>query len=292
MSLSVCILAHNEARLLPACVGSLRAAGLGGEDRVHILANGCTDQTVLIARTLLAADHRIRLHELVVADKANAWNDYVHRLADPAIQTHVFLDGDVRASENALTALSEALITAPEAYAAAALPIAGRSRRRWARRLLVHNYLSGNLYALSGSAIAAFRKQSLRLPFGAKGEDGVITYLLLTDLKGGADDSHHRRIVMSEGATFEFDSLTVSLRDLRLYQRRLMRYSERHFQKQLLYGLLKREGAGAMPDSIVEIYQAGAVAQLQPRLDPLNYWFDRATLQRLRGGASGALKQA
>ncbi|MEO1137142.1 MAG: glycosyltransferase, partial [Pseudomonadota bacterium] len=197
MSVSVCIFAHNEERLLPACIGSLRAAGLSGADQIHILANGCTDQTALIARTLSAADHRIQLHELAVADKANAWNDYVHRLSNPAVRTHVFLDGDVRASENALKALDATLNAAPEAYAAAALPIAGRSRRRWARRLLVHNYLSGNLYALSGCAITAFRKKNLRLPFGAKGEDGLITYLLLTDLKGGADDSHDYRIVMA-----------------------------------------------------------------------------------------------
>lgn len=292
MALSVCIFAHNEERLLPACVGSLHGAGLSSDDRIHILANGCTDATTMIAKTLAAADTRIQLNELAVADKANAWNDYVHRLADPALAVHVFLDGDVRASQGALRALKTALDASPEAYAAAALPAAGRSRRHWARRLLIHNYLSGNLYALSGAAIAAFREKALRLPFGAKGEDGIITYLLLTNMIGGGDDSHLKHIVVAEDATFEFESLTANLRDLKIYRRRLKRYSERHFQKQLLYRLLKSRGAGAMPDSIAEIYTADAVAQLRPRLDLLHYWFDRATLKRLRDSAPDALHRA
>ncbi|WP_375203117.1 hypothetical protein [Hyphococcus sp.] len=282
MSVSVCIFARNEERLLPRSVGALDAAGLGVNDTAHILVNGCTDDTAGTARSLATADRRITAHELPIGDKANAWNDYVHRHADPAIPVHVFTDGDVTASEGAITALGAALEASPDAYGAAALPAAGRSRRDWATLLLANNYLSGNLYALSGAAIAAFRRQSLRLPFGAKGEDGLITYLLLTDLKGGPDDSHTQRIVIAEDATFEFDSLQANWRDLSLYRRRLRRYSERHFQKQVLYRLLKKDGVTAMPETIYEIYTQEALATLRPRLDPVNYWFDAATLKRLR----------
>lgn len=282
MSVSVCIFARNEERLLPSCIGSLARAGLGADDKAHILVNGCTDNTRMIASTLGAADDRIETHELPVGDKANAWNEYVHRLADPSVKTHVFIDADVQASEGAISALSDALDHAPDAYAAAALPAAGRSRRNWAMALLVNNYLSGNLYALSGAAITAFRNKNLRLPFGAKGEDGLITYLLLTDFKGGEDDSHRDHIVIAEDATFEFDSLAINLRDIKLYGRRLRRYSERHFQKQILYRLLKTHGVKAMPDSISEIYTPGNLAQLRPRLDPVNVWFDLATLRSLR----------
>jgi glycosyltransferase involved in cell wall biosynthesis len=284
-TLAVCIFARNEERLLPQCVGALGVAGLGAGDKVHILVNGCTDGTAAVARALAAADCRIRVHELPVGDKANAWNEYVHRFADADAAAHVFIDGDVRPSAGAVAALAEALAAAPERYAAAALPAAGRSRRGWAKRLLTRPYLSGNLYALSARAVAAFRHAELRLPFGAKGEDGLIAYLLLTDLKGGKDDNHAERIVTAEAATFEFESLSASLRDFNIYRRRLRRYSERHFQKKILYRLLKENGGGAMPDSIYEIYTREALAALRPRFDPLNFWFDVATLRRLRAKA-------
>lgn len=288
MAVSVCIFARNEQRTLAQCVGALDGAGLNGGDIVHILVNGCTDQTATTARMLAAADTRICVHELPVGDKSNAWNEYVHRLADPKIGVHVFIDGDVRASKDAISALVDALAASPTSLAAAALPAAGRSQRGWARLLLTQNYLSGNLYALSREAVAAFRGKQVRLPFGAKGEDGLITYLLLTDLKGGENDRHTHRIVMADQATFEFESLRPNLRDLNIYRRRMRRYSERHFQKQILYKLLKSHGVKAMPESIYEIYTPDALAPLRPRLDPVNFWFDLATLRRLSAKITAA----
>lgn len=281
MSLSVCIFARNEARLLPRCIGALDAAASGAGFRGHILVNGCNDDTADVAKSLAAADTRLTVHELPVGDKANAWNEYVHRIAGDA-PVHVFLDGDITPSAGALSALATALDAAPRAYGAAALPISGRSRRQWAARLFHNHYLSGNLYALSGDAIGEFRRRKIRLPFGAKGEDGVITYLLLTNFAGGRGDHHHERIVVAENATFEFDSLSLNWRDLKIYRRRLKRYSERHFQKQILYRLLKDDGAGAMPESIYEIYTAESLAGLHPRHDPINFWIDLATLRDLR----------
>lgn len=287
--LSACIFARNEERLLPSCVGSLDRAGLGATDHVYILVNGSSDNTLLVARTLAAADPRIRVHQLPVGDKANAWNEYVHRLAPPA-DMHVFLDGDITASFGALTALQDALAASPKSYAAAALPAAGRSRRQWARALMMNHYLSGNLYALSAVAVAAFRKKKLRLPFGAKGEDGLITYLLLTDLHGGENDRHDYRIAVAANATFEFEPLQANLRDLRLYHRRLRRYSERHFQKQILYRILKAEGVRAMPEAISEIYTANVCGSLRPRFDPVNFWFDLDTLRRLKENAAALVE--
>lgn len=290
MTRSVCIFARDEEQKLHYCVGALEAAGLHADDRVHILVNGCKDDTELVAYALAAADNRISVHELPVGDKANAWNEYVHRIASLNDDTHVFLDGDVAPSAASISALEKTLSQSPESYAAAALPASGRSRRRWARLLLSHNYLSGNLYALSSSAVFAFRRKSIRLPFGAKGEDGLINYLLLTDLRGGEDDSFTNRIVVSEDASFEFKPLMANMHDLRIYLRRLLRYSERYFQKQLLYERLKANGVSAMPESIYDIYTRQAFASLRPRIDPVNFWVDLITLRKLRAVACRELQ--
>ena len=289
MSLSICIFARNEERRLPLCVKALDAAANGVDYRAHILVNGCTDQTAATAQALAAADFRISVHELPVGDKANTWNDYVYRIANGGgARAHIFLDGDIVPCEGAFRALTETLLASPEAYGAAALPASGRSRRVWRAALRANHYLSGNLYALSSAALAQFRARALRLPFGAKGEDGLLSYLLLTDFAGGADDTHKHRIAIAENARFEFQSLSVNLTDMRIYRRRLMRYSERHFQKQILYRLLKENGVVAMPDSIWEIYAADNLRGLRPRRDPVNFWFDLMTLKRLRGSEGPA----
>ncbi|MEM9616408.1 MAG: glycosyltransferase [Pseudomonadota bacterium] len=280
MTVSVCIFAHNEERCLPECIGALDAAAGDEPYEVHLMVNGCTDNTARVARSLGAADQRITIQELPVADKANAWNDYVHRIA-PQANAHIFIDGDVQPSDTAISALAAKLRDHPSAYAAAALPASGRSRKQWATKLFMDRHLSGNLYAMSNRALNLFRERSIRLPFGAKGEDGVLAYLLLTNLKGGEDDTHDHRIVVSGDATFEFHTLGFRARDVKAYHRRLIRYSERHFQKKVLYTLLKQGGVKAMPDNIYDIYKPSILARISPRFDPVNYWYDLATRRRL-----------
>lgn len=282
---SVCIFAHNEERLLPQCLKALDAAAAGGEYVVHIMENGSSDQTASVARTFAAADPRINAHHLSLGDKSNAWNEYVHRVAGDA-EMHVFIDGDVRPSANSFKALNEAFQASPQSYAAAALPATGRSRKSWAARLFLNSYLSGNLYAVRGTAARLIRERNIRLPIGSVGEDGILSYLMLTDLKGGRDDSHKERIAVATDAFFEFDSLQINARDLQIYRRRLRRYSRRYFQTQILYAMLKEGGVGAMPEKIESIYTPQSLAGLRPRLDPVNYFVDREMLKRLRAEAA------
>ncbi|MGE0408204.1 MAG: glycosyltransferase [Amphiplicatus sp.] len=281
MTWSICIFAHNEERCLPRCIEAIDAAAAGGDYVVHIMENGSKDQTALLARALAAADDRIKLHRLPIADKANAWNDYVHRLAGPA-DMHVFLDGDVVPWRGAFKALSLAFEASKLAYAAAALPNCGRSRRRWTAKLFHERCIAGNLYALSGKALDLFRLRDIRLPVGMIGEDGLLSYILLTDLKGGPDDWHKERIAVATGAFFEFDSLGFNPRDLALYRRRLSRYSLRHFQDEILYAVLKEGGLGAMPEFIEDIYTTENVARLAPRREFQTYFVDLQTLSDLK----------
>lgn len=282
---SVCVFAHNEERLLPRCLAALDGAAAGGEYVVHVMENGSRDDTARVARALAAADPRIRVHQAALADKANAWNDYVHRLADDA-DMHVFIDGDVQPGKGAFKSLAYAFEGSPQAHAAAALPTTGRSRRAWTKRLFAERWLSGNLYAMRSEALDLFRTKSIRLPVGAVGEDGLLSYLLVTDLKGGHDDSRRERIAIASGAFFEFDSLGPSLRDLKIYRRRLRRYSQRFFQNEVLYARLKTYGVEAMPERIDEIYTTETVAPLSPRRELPNFFVDLLTLRALKAKAS------
>lgn len=285
MRWSICIFARNEERLLPGVLGALDGAAAGHDFVAHVLENGSTDNTVRAALAIAAADPRIKVHQLAIGDKANAWNEYVHRIAPADADMHVFLDGDVRPCKGAFASLAHALEGTPEALAAAALPGAGRSRRRWAANLFVNRWLSGNLYAISGQCLAGLRTMDFRMPIGAVGEDGILSYALVTDLEGGTDDSRRDRIAIAAGAMFEFDSLEPNARDLSTYMRRLRRYSRRHFQKTLLFKRLKQGGLKAMPECIADLYTEDALGALAPRLDPLNFLVDLETLRDLRADA-------
>lgn len=284
MSISICVLAHNEERLIERTLRSLEEACGDRAFKAHVIVNGSTDQSAAIVHRLAREDRRIVGHELETGDKANAWNYYVHELALDA-PVHCFLDGDIRPGRGSIQHLAEALENNPDAYAAAALPGSGRSREQWSAELVNNHYLSGNLYALSDQVITLMRRRGIRLPTGAKGEDGLLSYLFLTDLQGGKDDTHTRRIINPEKARFYFDSLSISISDVRLYWRRLLRYSERHFQNQLLYATLKQEGIAALPTHIRDVYTADRVKVLRPRKRLLYFLSDRVVLNKLRNGS-------
>lgn len=283
MTWSVCIFAHNDERQLPRCLSALEQAANGERLQVHIMVNGSIDGTAEIAKAFAAVDRRVHVHETQVIDKANAWNEYVHRIASDA-EMHVFVDGDITPSRVSFNALSIALAANPDAYAAAALPGSGFNRRAWTRRLFESRYFSSKLYALSGHGLTAIREQAIRIPYGAIGEDGLLSYLLLTDLKGGRNDRHQERIAVAIGAFFEFDSLGLNMRGLAGYVERLMRYSERHIENQILFRLLKSGGVSSMPEYIYDIYTSDSIKDLTPRADLLNYWFDLVNLKKLKSG--------
>lgn len=111
-SASVVIPAYNEGRVLRRCLDALR--GVDGLDlEIVVAANGCTDDTVEIARSVPG----VTVLEVPVASKAAALN-----AGDAAATTfpRIFLDADIVLGPGALSALVEALdvpaplIAAPE----------------------------------------------------------------------------------------------------------------------------------------------------------------------------------
>ncbi|MFD0821455.1 glycosyltransferase family 2 protein, partial [Micromonospora zhanjiangensis] len=102
MTASVVIPAHNEAALLGRCLARLLADATPGEFEVIVAANGCTDDTALVARTVPGVD----VVEIPVASKAAALN-----AADEvaAAFPRIYLDADVELTTAGARALAAAL---------------------------------------------------------------------------------------------------------------------------------------------------------------------------------------
>jgi glycosyltransferase involved in cell wall biosynthesis len=261
---AVALFAHNEARTIQAAVESVRAASDGRIVHIAVLANGCTDDTVAIVRKTAAEQSAVLAVEIPRADKANAWNVYVHdvlrdeRFASASL--HAFMDGDVRAEPGAIAALHHALNDVPTAHAAGGMPVTGRDRDAWRQRMVAGGTLAGNLYALRASFVSRLRGQGVRIPIGLIGEDWLVSYLARTDLRVPPVSDGHPRVVFTPRAGFWFRSLNpLNPRDCRIYARRLWRYALRGAQFEMLMPLLERESLAGMPRDVDELYRRGGL---------------------------------
>ncbi len=224
----IALFAHNEERRIGRAIESLLASFRPDNTlRIYVLINGCTDRTLAVVRSF--QHESVIPVELEIADKCNAWNHYVYKLADDS-PCHFFMDGDVRCRPGTLECMAEQLLAHPEASVFAGAPQSGRNReyykdiqRRW-------NWVYGNLYGVAAHRIKRIVGLGLRLPLGLKGNDHVITQLLTGDLPTREPRLASRMLVSSD-LGYEFDPLQpFKIEDLKIYWRRRVTYCLRQFQ--------------------------------------------------------------
>lgn len=264
------VFAHNEAANIAACIDSIVAAAGSHLIRIHILANGCTDQTASVVAQKQSEIDGISLTAIKLADKANAWNHYVHELAATA-STHFFVDGDVTLDPESLQRLDAVLASSPAVNAAAAVPGNGRDRTDWIKRMVEHGRVSGGLYALRGAFVGDARAQGIRLPVGLIGDDFLVSALAKGITSADAIYRPDRKLAVVTDAVFRFHALPgTSLRHLPGYIRRLVRYRVRSYQLSLVFDLVSQHGFRALPSSMQAVYHRAS------RL-PGYYWRGRET---------------
>jgi glycosyltransferase involved in cell wall biosynthesis len=255
-AVSVAVFAYNESAQITGCLDALAACAQEASLTVHVLMNGCTDDTEVRVRA-----HQPRGFTLVPVvirrgDKANAWNTYTHEIAPRDAALHVFTDGDMIVAPGSIAGFLERFDAVPEANGCAGLPVSGRSRNAFRDKLMRSHEMAGNLYALRGSCLAEFQKRDLRLPFGIFGEDGLVTTLVKHDLDTSGP-RHEERITATERGGFAFQQLSPwRPGDWRIYRNRRMRYAVRRQQASMLYPLLFEQGIDAMPKHVVDLYRA------------------------------------
>jgi glycosyltransferase involved in cell wall biosynthesis len=276
----VAVFAYNLAPDIAHCLDSIFAGGLGRAVEVHVLVNGCTDDTADVVRDYSRRHAEVQCHIIEAGDKANAWNVYVHEIARPA-SAHLFVDGDVEVRPHALSALLHVLDANPVVNAVSSLPDSGRNSGRWIDKIVEAHGLTGNLYALRGEFVDRIRAIGLRLPFGLIGDDSWVGAFAAFDL----DTSRgwvKERIAICRDARFHYDSLVwYRPRDLRLYWRRRFRYAYRTWQTRLLRHQLSDGGFASIPAEVDELYRRYPDL-LTLRWEGLDTFFLWRTRQRIR----------
>lgn len=258
---AIAVFAHNEARGIRQALQSIAATVGGKEVEVYVLANGCTDLTVEEIRASATMLPNLWLVETRVADKANAWNLYVHDIF-PAervseFEIYFFMDGDVTLATATMPLLASALDEVLNAEAAGGMPATGRDRDAWRQRMVANGMLAGNCYALRGSFVQRLRERQVRMPVGLIGEDFFVSWLVASDAwRDYQRNEEDARLVFHGNAEFSFRSLSPwRLADYRTHLRRKWRYTLRALQHQMLLLLLVDKGLSAMPRDVEELYR-------------------------------------
>jgi len=270
-SWSATIFAHNVARTIVACLDSVLSQLPGSGGRVFVLVNGSRDDTEKLVSRYADAHPDVTLVNLPLADKASAWNHYVHALS-PRVGFHFFVDADVCVSKDAFVAMLDTFGNAPGANAVGALPLSGRDRRGWSGRMLTHGRLAGGLYALRGSFLDELRQRAVRLPAGLIGDDLLVSCLVKGALGPQGLLQPSERLVFAPAAGFSFTPLSIRRpRDWLVYGRRLVRYRIRDYQlAMLLRGANVQPRSGGLPADVATLYREAVDL-------PQYYWRGRIT---------------
>ena len=247
MKISIGVFAHNEEERIGATLASLLGQDLldparrpGTTVELVVLPNGCRDGTAAAAEQVLREQFAglpgvtARVENLAEAGKSRTWNVYVHRLADPAADILLFLDGDIQlVGTSTLRQLVQALQDHPEAHASVDVilkdlafkqNLSAREKMSLAASELTRSgppKLAGSLYAARGPVVRRFW-----MPVGLLVEDGYLKALLCTD--GFTRPDTPSRLVRAEEAAHTFAAVT-DLRTLFKHEVRLLVGSAMNF---------------------------------------------------------------
>ena len=276
----VTILAHNEERRIGTCLTSLLAEP--GDFPIHVVVNGSTDRTAEIAASY---GSRVMVRVYEQGGKSRSWNRFVLDDMSDFADVHVFVDGDAEVVTGSIAALAEAFTNKPEANAVAGQPRNGRNVARYQAEQMHTHGLFGDLYALRGTFLAQMKRANIRLPDDLIGDDGLIGALAKTNL---ANEDHwsNDRLIVCPHAGFLCEPVNLfHPRTWEMHYKRMVNYSVRHFQNQIVSAIMRGPGPEALPKRLSEQYHEW-LPRFNARSGWHNCWFDSRALSRMAGAAA------
>ena len=220
MLISIGILAHNEERDIGTLISDLAKQNLLANNalsiEIHVVANGCTDNTVGVSKAALAAQpfHRENIatfvHDLSRPGKSNAWNEFVHRLASPNTDYVFCLDADIRIPEaTTLQLVFDKLVSSKTACVAvdeSVKDLSEKAQKTITERIILAASGTGyNTRSAIAGALYCVRFDVLKniwMPIGLPGEDGFLRAMILTS--NFTKEENLDRLVFVEGARHIF----------------------------------------------------------------------------------------
>lgn len=227
---SIVMFAYNEEKNITKSVTSVFENVDERFSVLHVIANGCSDGTVDVLNGLTKQFPKLNVIELELGDKCNAWNHYVHNVANDD-QVHFFVDADVQFSPQVFPKLYGTLSEHPTANAVASLPFSGRNKEFYQSLVTERSCLFGNCYGLSGKFVQLVKDKQFYLPIGLCWIDSSITKAVNSDI-GDQSFNLPDRVTYNLECGYTFTSLNPLKKDDRqLYFSRIARYAAGKLQE-------------------------------------------------------------
>ena len=179
---AIVIFASRES--LNALVCTIKSAQIAGRGTagIDVVVNGNPGLAMALASQLCSPEFTtertpITVWEIALGDKANAWNQYLHRIwSDEKIA--FFIDGYVRLNPDSVRLLGDAIATQVDVLGGTGVPNVGAASNTQHAQSPPASGFHGNFCCLTGAAIEKFRHQNIHLPFGLYRVDSVMGAML------------------------------------------------------------------------------------------------------------------
>ncbi len=247
MKISIGILAWNEGISIRSTLHSLFTQSLirdvltsGFQIQIVCVPNGCTDNTALAAQgAMLAAAEKLgfsegirwQVHSLEKPGKTNAWNVFVHELADPQADVIFMVDADIQIyMPDTLRNMLQKLMQYPEAFICTDLPIKHivfKNRYSLLDQISMHSarinqsasgQLCGQLYCARATWL-----RRLWIPEQIIVEDGFIKKMAVSNFLTEPENAT-QRLVVAETASHVFEAYTRLSDVLATHRRQIAGY--------------------------------------------------------------------
>lgn len=199
---------------------------------IHVLVNGNPQLanalvTKLaqqdIAPTKLGSSPSVQVWSIPLADKANAWNQYIHNIW-AGERLAFFIDGYVRLNPDAVALLGPAVLANGHALGGSGVPTMGRTAKALRQDIINSSGFHGNFCCIKGDAIHRMRDQHISMPVGLYRADGLMRAILVYSLDPGKHIWDESRIQVHPEASWQIDPTHWwRMRDVRAFFNRYFR---------------------------------------------------------------------
>ena len=197
----------------------------------------------------------VKVWDIAVGDKANAWNQYIHHIwAGESIA--FFIDGYVRLNPDSIQLLGEAIADRVEVIGGTGVSNGGPSGKSPNTRPTPENGFHGNFCCIKGTTIEQMRRRKIFLPFGLYRVDSLMGALLNLALDPARNVWIDSRIFVHPRATWQTDPKHWwKINDIRAQVRRILRQSRGVLENLAVRDHLtvRRQPPESMPPSAKEL---------------------------------------
>lgn len=224
------VFAYRES--LAMLIRTLNAAQVSAREiiGIDVVINGNTPLALALKNHLDNPDfvHEavpVRVWDIAVGDKANAWNQYIHQIwAGESIA--FFIDGYVQLNPNSIKLLGEAIADKAGVMGGTGVPNDGQVRNPPHTHSTPESGFHGNFCCIKGTALEEMRSRKISLPFGLYRVDSLMGALLTLGLDPVSNVWVGSRIYVHPEASWQTDPKHWwRMSDIRAQIKRILRQS-------------------------------------------------------------------